>query len=241
MSTPRRPSRGVRPGLASPPGPPSPDAVSGRIVAFSAAALGLLLLSTILGRQHLVVPGDPDRFAGLLSWADLERLRSYHELRTPRLRVVGEGEYLSEESYLTTHTVRRARPHHRRHRPAVGVAVDRVHPRAAPGRRAAPAAGRSRRPVRARPRPRVRTGRLRVHATAGGVRAALGRARRVRPPAGQGQAVADPPAHRTLADAARPAAGRRPRDRTSTRPFTMVTCGCRTGNPMSCGLVIFVD
>jgi hypothetical protein len=108
MSTPRRPSRGVRPGLASPPGPPSPDAVSGRIVAFSAAALGLLLLSTILGRQHLVVPGDPDRFAGLLSWADLERLRSYHELRTPRLRVVGEGEYLSEESYLTTHTVRRA-------------------------------------------------------------------------------------------------------------------------------------
>jgi hypothetical protein len=66
-------------------------------------------LGTVLGKKHLVVPGDPDRFAGLLSWADLERLLSYHELRTPRLRVVREGEYLPPASYLTTYTVRRGR------------------------------------------------------------------------------------------------------------------------------------
>ncbi len=63
--------------------------------------------STYLGKSFFHLKGSPGKFAGLLPWPDLNRILEQHQLDTPRLRLVREGEAIAPESYVAYQSPRR--------------------------------------------------------------------------------------------------------------------------------------
>jgi Cupin superfamily protein len=51
-------------------------------------------------KSFLHVPGRPGKFAGLLPWAELERILEEHRFPADRLKVVQRGERIADERYL---------------------------------------------------------------------------------------------------------------------------------------------
>lgn len=52
------------------------------------------------GREYVVAPGDPSRFAHLLPWGALNEVLRHHRLPAPRLRLALDGGTVPERDYL---------------------------------------------------------------------------------------------------------------------------------------------
>lgn len=109
------------------------------VVASVVAHLGEDFLAQVYGRTYLHVPGEADRFSGLLSWNDLNALLTHHRLEPPRLRLSVDGEALPQHAYTLPVTTRRNTVWHRlspadlHHHLADGAtlvldAIDELHP-----------------------------------------------------------------------------------------------------------------
>jgi ribosomal protein L16 Arg81 hydroxylase len=57
--------------------------------------------------QPLNIKGWPDKFAGLLSWAEVNEILMRHQFDFPRMRLLREGKILAAETYLRQVTSRR--------------------------------------------------------------------------------------------------------------------------------------
>jgi hypothetical protein len=57
-------------------------------------------LQNTLGRTYKYFPGEPGKFAALLTWPDLNRILASHQLDAPRLRLAQDGKTLSPESFI---------------------------------------------------------------------------------------------------------------------------------------------
>ncbi|HEY1915565.1 MAG TPA: cupin domain-containing protein [Streptosporangiaceae bacterium] len=64
-------------------------------------------LGAVWGQRMELLPGPPDRFAGLLPWAALNDILRRHRLEIPRLRLAHGGERVPEEDYTTEVQLRR--------------------------------------------------------------------------------------------------------------------------------------
>ncbi|WP_097917029.1 cupin domain-containing protein [Streptomyces sp. b84] len=71
------------------------------------AHLGEDFLAQVYGRTYRHVPGERDRFSGLLRWNDLNALLTHHRLEPPRLRLSIDGEALPHHAYTVPVTTRR--------------------------------------------------------------------------------------------------------------------------------------
>src|SRR5260370_20116885 len=55
---------------------------------------------TTLFRSYKYFPGEPGKFAALLTWPDLNHILASHQLDAPRLRLAQDGKTLSPESFI---------------------------------------------------------------------------------------------------------------------------------------------
>lgn len=61
----------------------------------------------VQGRSFRVFPGPPGRFAGLVTWAELDRVLCQHRLEFPRLRLALDGEVVPAHTYTDLVATRR--------------------------------------------------------------------------------------------------------------------------------------
>lgn len=67
-------------------------------------------LTAVWGRTHRRFPGRPGRFAGLMPWAELNRVLREHRLDFPRLRLALDGAVVPAQEYIEQVTTRRGGP-----------------------------------------------------------------------------------------------------------------------------------
>src|SRR5260370_6481674 len=59
------------------------------------------LLHNDFGHSFRYLPGDPGKFAPLLTWPALNQILSLHQLDTPRLRLARDGQPIPAESFIS--------------------------------------------------------------------------------------------------------------------------------------------
>ena len=65
-------------------------------------------LQDYLGKEYFYCPGQPRKFAGLLPWAELNRILEHHRLDVPQLRLVRDGKALPAASFIQYRSSRRS-------------------------------------------------------------------------------------------------------------------------------------